>query len=116
MATGRTALPRREDDQPGAAISRVGAPLDVAQPFELLDGLGHRLLAHVGQPRQLADLDALGGHEREHVGVRRADVTEAGLVERRFDGLRPVLVQQPEQQAELRVIGGVRASGRQAPV
>jgi hypothetical protein len=37
--------------------------------------------------------------------MRRADVVEACVVERGFDGECPVLVKQPEEQAELRMVG-----------
>jgi hypothetical protein len=42
-----------EEDQLRAMVARVRAALDVAGPLELVDGLGHGLLAHarqLGQP------------------------------------------------------------------
>ena len=46
---GDRAPPCRQEDQLGTLVPRVRPPLDVAGPLELIDGLGHRLLAHVGQ-------------------------------------------------------------------
>ena len=55
--------------------------------LRLLDRLRHRLLAHVGELRQLGDRDALRSHEREHVPSARTDVVEPGLVQRGLHGL-----------------------------
>jgi hypothetical protein len=91
-----------EEDQPRAAVARVRAALDVAHALELADRLGHRLLAHAGERREFRDADASGRHEREHVGVRGADVAEARLAVRGVDVLGVVLVDEPEEEADHR--------------
>jgi hypothetical protein len=94
---------RSEEDQSRTPVVRVGAPLDVTQLLEFLDRLRHRLLAHVRELGELADIDAVWGNKREDVRVRRTDVAEAGAVQRRVDRLGPVLVDEPEEQTERRV-------------
>ena len=84
---------------------RIGPAFHVTGALELVDGLGHRLLADPGQLGQARDRDAVRRHEREHVGRARADVAEAGLAQRGVDVLRVVLVGQPEQQPDHRVLG-----------
>ena len=91
---------RSQEDESSAPVARVGATFDVAQLLEFLDGLRHRLLAYVRKLRELADLDALRGHECEDVRVRRANVAEPRIFQGRDNCLRPVLMNQPEEQAE----------------
>jgi hypothetical protein len=72
------------------------AALDVARALELLDRLGHCLLAHAGKLGESRDADPLARHEWEHVRPRRADVAETGLAQRGVDVLGVVLVGQPQ--------------------
>ena len=67
------------------------------------DSRCYRLRA--GKLRQLTDLDALSGNERKDVRMRRPDVAEASFLQRPFDGLRPVLLDQPEEETERRMGG-----------
>ena len=96
-----------EEHQPRAAVARVRPPLDVAHALELLDGLRHRLLAHACEIGELGDGDALRPHEREHVGVRGADVAEPRLDQRGVDVLGVVVGEQSQQQPDQRAGGEV---------
>jgi hypothetical protein len=89
-----------EEDQAGPAIVRIGLPFDITQAFEFLDGLGHRLLAHMRKLGEFAHLNSVRRDEREDIRMGRPDVTETGLVKSLVDGLGPVLMNQSQEQAE----------------
>jgi DNA-binding MarR family transcriptional regulator len=91
---------RSEEHQLGAVVERVRLALDVAHALELIDRLGHRLLAHPGEVGEGRDADAFRRHEREHVGVRGPYVAEAGLAQRGVDVLGVVLVDQSQQEPD----------------
>src|SRR5690349_16463762 len=91
-----------EEHEARAPVVGVGLSLQVAELLELLHLLSHRLLAHVRELRQLAHLDPLLRHERDHVGVCRAEAVEAGLLERFVHVVAPVLVEEPQKEAEHR--------------
>jgi len=97
-----------EEHQARAAVARVGAALDVAGALELLDCLGHRLLAHPGPLGEGGDRDALRGHEREDVPGRGADVVEPGLAQRGFDLLGVALVDESQEQADQGTVRTIR--------
>ena len=99
-----------EEHQPRPAVARVWAALYVAHVLELLDRLGHGLLAHAGKLSEFRDSDALRRHEWEHVRVRRAEVVEARSTQR-VDVLRVVLVYEAQQEPDQRA-GGKSASIR----
>jgi hypothetical protein len=65
----------------------------------LLNCLGHGLLADPRQVSELADLDALGGHERKDGCVRRTNLVESRAAERRVNLLGPVVMKEPKKQA-----------------
>lgn len=92
----------RQEDELRAPIGWVGSPLDVAGALELRDGLGRRLLAHMRQSGELADVNALGRHKWEDIGVRGADIVKTRGPQRVIDFPREVLVNQTEQQNERR--------------
>ena len=69
MASGWTTDPRSVSRTSRACRHGVGPALDVAERSSSVDGLGHRLLAHARALGEVADRDALGRDEGEHLGV-----------------------------------------------
>ncbi len=89
-------------------VARVRPALDIARPFQLIYGLGHRLLAHPGQLGEPRDRDAFLRHKEEDVRGARADVVEPCFAQRSVKVLCLVLVDQPEQEPDCRALGEAR--------
>ena len=89
-----------QEDQPCTSVVGIWASFDVTKPLQLLDRLRHRLLADMRKPGEFAHLDSFRAHEGEDIGMRWSDIVEACFFESCIDILRPMLVNEPQQQAQ----------------
>ena len=101
---------RGQAHQPGAAVGRVGHPLDIPSRCELVDEEAGTLLGHTSLLRQVGDASSVRPDPGRDAGLRQGDVGDAG----REHGLVCPLLECPvcheQQNAEIRLltVGGHR--------